>query len=104
MQVWQIRAYERPIQVVEVWDAYHGVRRGILEQQGLTSLAKKVAGTVPKLAIKKEGLAISHLELHQVASRVPLSSPPKDVFIGRLIPAFAKLVSYSCTVTPKRWE
>jgi len=91
---WQIQHMKRPVHIVEVRDAYRGVRRGILEQQGLTSLAKKVAGRVPKLAIEKEGLAIGHLQPHQAASLVPLSTPPNNVFIGRLIPAFAKLVSY----------
>src|SRR6202171_6264280 len=90
---WQIELVKRPIQIVVVRDAYHGVWCGILEQQRATSLAGKVVGTVPKLAIEKESLTIGHLQPHQVTSFVPLSSPPQDVFIGRLIPASAELVS-----------
>src|SRR6202022_2958842 len=82
---WEIELMKRPIQIVEIREAYHAVRGRVLEQQRVTGLAKKVVGTMPELAIEKKGLAIGHLQLHQVATHVPLPSPPDDVFVGRLI-------------------
>jgi hypothetical protein len=44
--------------MVEIWDSYRGIWGRILEQQGASSLARKIVGKVPKFAIEKHGVAI----------------------------------------------
>ncbi len=90
---WAFQVMKRPVQVVQIRDAYHCVRCCVLEQEGLAGFSGKVMGTVPKLAIENESLSVSHFRSDQVAPLVPFPSPLKDVFVGGSLTGNAGLAS-----------
>ena len=78
-----------PVQIVQVRNAYAGVRGGILEEKGPASLTRNIVGTVPKLAIENDRLTIGNLRSKQEAPLVPRLSPSNNIFVGGFIPAHA---------------